>query len=320
MLRLPLRTLAAAPMLPVLVIVVVVFSIVTPGYLSLLNFQNLLRDASVLIIAAMGATLVFLVSGLDLSVGSTVAASSVTAAIVAMQSGSLALGLVAGVVVGLAVGLLNGILIGPLGLNPFVITLASLLVVRALAYVSAAVNSGGGGTAGAVPMPDGVASFGRGMTFGVPNVFLVALVVVVLSVLLLERTTFGRRVRLVGQNDIAASFTGISVPRVRLLVYTIAGLLAGLAGIILALRLGSGSPAAGDDILLQVITAVIIGGTAVSGGSGGMVRTVWGALTIVAIERGMSALGLKFYDNLIALGVVILLGTLLHRVKSGRVG
>ena len=320
MLRPILRTLNAAPMLPVLVVVIVVFSLVAPGYLNPANIQNLLRDSSVLIIASMGATLVFLVSGLDLSVGSVVAASSVTAAIVAGQSGDLALGLVAGVVVGLLVGVLNGVLIGPLGLNPFVTTLASLLVVRALAYVSAAIASGQGGTAGAVAMPDGVAGFGRGVVLGIPNVFIVAIAIVVLSVLLLEKTTFGRRVRLVGQNDVAAAFAGISVARVRLLVYAIAGLLAGVAGIILALRLGSGSPAAGDDMLLQGITAVIIGGTAVSGGSGGMVRTVWGALTIVAIERGMSVLGLKFYDNLIVLGVVILLGTLFHRVKSGRMG
>ena len=301
MLRPILRTLNAAPMLPVLVVVIVVFSLVAPGYLNPANIQNLLRDSSVLIIASMGATLVFLVAGLDLSVGSVVA-------------------LVAGVVVGLLVGVLNGVLIGPLGLNPFVTTLASLLVVRALAYVSAAIASGQGGTAGAVAMPDGVAGFGRGVVLGIPNVFIVAIAIVVLSVLLLEKTTFGRRVRLVGQNDVAAAFAGISVARVRLLVYAIAGLLAGVAGIILALRLGSGSPAAGDDMLLQVITAVIIGGTAVSGGSGGMVRTVWGALTIVAIERGMSVLGLKFYDNLIVLGVVILLGTLFHRVKSGRMG
>lgn len=303
-------------MLPVLIVILLGFSVFFPGFLSTTSLQGLLRDSAVLIIAATGATLVFLISGLDLSVGSAVAAAAVSVAIFTDNGGSLAAGVLLGLLTALLVGVLNGVLVGALGLNPFIITLASLLVVRALGYVATAINSGGGGTAGAVPMPEGVATLGRSLFLGIPTIFYGALLVVLVSFVLLEFTSFGRQVRLVGQNEVAARFAGLRVSLVRFGVYSIAGLLSGIAGVVLSYRLGSASPAVGDALLLQVITAVIIGGTAISGGSGGIWRTLWGALTIVTVERGMSLLGFKFYDNQIVLGLVILIGALSFRSRS----
>jgi ribose/xylose/arabinose/galactoside ABC-type transport system permease subunit len=266
----------------------------------------------------MGATLVFLIAGLDLSVGSTVAASAVAAAIVMQNTSSILIGLLGGLSAGLLVGVINGALIGYAGLVPFVLTLGTLLVVRAVAYLAAAAQVGQGGTAGAVPLPPEVTAFGRGLTFGLPNLFYVALLTAAAVAILLGATRFGRQIRLIGQNAKAAAFNGVDVPRVTFTVYALAGLLSGLAGCMLALRLGAASPAAGDALLLQVITAVIIGGTSLVGGHGGAIRTVFGAFVIVAIDRGLTLLGFQFWDQLIVLGVVILFGTLITRPWSAR--
>ncbi len=307
--------LANFPTVPVLVIMVLWFSFLFPGFLSVSSVQGLLRDSSVLIIAALGATFVFLVSGLDLSVGSAAACATIAAAIFTDNGGSLGFGVLLGVAVATFIGVTNGLLIGKLGLNPFVISLASLLAFRALAFVATAISSGGGGTAGTVPMPDIVTSVGRSTFLGVPVLFILAILMVVIAYVLLEFTTYGRSVRLVGQNEEAARFSGISVSNIKFFTYSLAGLFAGIAGIALSFRLGSGSPVLGDALLLQVITAVIIGGTAITGGNGGIFRTVWGAITIITVERGMALLGFKFYDNMIVLGIVILLGTLTHRLR-----
>jgi ribose transport system permease protein len=305
-------------MAPVLVGIIIVFGIVTPQFLSVFNMQNFLRDASVLIVAAMGATLVFLIAGLDLSVGSTVAASGVGAAIVMQNTNNIVVSLAAGLAVGLAVGAVNGVLIGYARLVPFVLTLGTLLAVRAFAYLGSAAQVGQGGTAGAVSLPLEVTAFGRGVTWGLPNIFYVAIVVVAAVAILIGATRFGREVRLIGQNEKAAAFNGVNVKRVTFLVYTIAGLLSGIAGCLLALRLGAGNPASGDALLLQVITAVIIGGTALYGGHGGAVRSVFGAFVIVAIDRGLTLLGFQFWDQQIVLGLVILFGTLITRNASAR--
>lgn len=307
--------LANFPAVPVLVIMVLWFTLLFPGFLSVSSVQGLLRDSSVLIIAALGATFVFLVSGLDLSVGSAAACATIAAAIFTDNGGSLGFGVLLGVAVATFIGVTNGLLIGKLGLNPFVISLASLLAFRALAFVATAISSGGGGTAGTVPMPDIVTSVGRSTFLGVPVLFILAILMVVIAYVLLEFTTYGRSVRLVGQNEEAARFSGISVSNIKFFTYSLAGLFAGIAGIALSFRLGSGAPVLGDALLLQVITAVIIGGTAITGGNGGIFRTVWGAITIMTVERGMALLGFKFYDNMIVLGIVILLGTFTHRLR-----
>lgn len=301
------------PMVPVLIVIIVVFALLEPAFLSAFNIQNLMRDASVLIIAAMGATLVFLVSGLDLSVGSTVAASSVGAAIVMQNVDNIVVALGTGLLIGLLVGIINGFFVGYAGLAPFVLTLGVLLAVRAVAYLASAIQVGEGGTGGSVSLPLEVTEFGRGQTFGAPNIFYIAVVTVVAVAIILGKTRFGREVRLIGQNAKAAAFSGVNVRRVTLFVYSFAGFLSGLAGCVLALRLGSGSPIAGDALLLQVITAVIIGGTTLFGGHGGAIRTVFGAFVIVAIDKGLTLLGFQFWDQQIVLGLVILLGTLITR-------
>lgn len=309
-----------APMVPVLIAIVIVFSLTSRGFLSVFSIQSILLDASVLAVAALGGMLVFLVSGIDLSVGAVVAASSTTAAIVGQLTHNPFISLASACVLGVLVGAINGVLIGYARFVPFIVTLAMMLVVTALAYLASSLYAGDGATAGAVPMLSSALAFGAGTIFGVPKSLPVVIIAVAIVAVVLAFTRFGRQIRLVGQNEEAARFNGLNVPRIKLLVYMCSGLLGGIAGCLLAMRLGAGTPSGGDSLLLQVITAAIIGGTALEGGHGGAVRTLFGALVIVTVNQGLSTLGFQFWDQNIVIGFVILLGTQISRflAKSSR--
>lgn len=302
-----------APMVPVLIVIVIIFTLTSRGFLSLFSVQSILLDVSVLAVAALGGMLVFLVSGIDLSVGAVVAASSTTAALVGQATQNPFISLASACVLGAFIGAVNGTLIGYGRFVPFIVTLAMMLVVTALAYLAASLYAGEGATAGAVPMLHSILAFGQGAIFGIPKAFPGVIILVALVAVILALTKFGRQVRLVGQNEEAARFNGLNVPKIKLLVYTLSGLLGGIAGCLLAMRLGAGTPSGGDALLLQVITAAIIGGTALEGGHGGAVRTFFGALVIVTVNQGLNTLGFQFWDQNVVIGFVILLGTQISR-------
>jgi len=316
------RVFLTVPVLPITVLVYIGLAVVTPGFASWPNVQNLLGSLAVLAIAAIGATMVFLVAGIDLSVGSTVALSSVLAAIVTKSTESILLGLATALVVGMVVGAINGVAIGYGKLQPFVLTLGVLLVARAVAYISAAAAAGGGGTAASVgQLPGEVLDFGRSSLFGLPTVFLIAVVLVGIFAVILTKTSFGRNVYLLGSNERAAQFVGIRGGLLRLRVYGIAGTLGGVAGFILMTRLGSGTATAGDTLLLQVIAAAVIGGTSLFGGFGGVWRTLVGVFLIAGLANALGLLGMPSWTQGIVIGFVVVLGSglavYLH-ARSGR--
>lgn len=298
------------PVLPITIVVFVLLALVVPGFGSWPNIQNLLGSMAVLVIAAIGATIVFLVAGIDLSVGSTIALSSVCAAIVTRDTGSMALGLFTALAVGLAIGLVNGICIGYAGLQPFVLTLGVLLAARALAYIAAAAAAGSGGTAASVGrLPREVLQFGMSTLAGVPVVWWVAVLLVAVAALLLARTSTGRGLYLLGSNERAATFNGFSAPAVKTLAYSVAGLLGGFAGFILMTRLGSGNATAGDTLLLQVIAATVIGGTSLFGGIGGVWRTLVGVFLIVGLTNALGLVGWPSWNQEIVIGAVVIFGS-----------
>jgi ribose/xylose/arabinose/galactoside ABC-type transport system permease subunit len=300
------------PVLPITILVYVLLAITTRGFLSLANIQNLLASMAVLAIAAIGTTIVFLVAGIDLSVGSTVALSSVVGAIVIRDTGSMLLGLVVAIVVGLAIGAFNGGCIGYAGLPPFVLTLGVLLTARAVAYMAAAAAAGGGGTAASVgQLPPEVLAFGQSTFLAVPAVFWLALLLVAAFALILSRTVTGRSFYLVGANQLAAGFNGIDTKRIKFLAYLIGGGLAGFAGFILTSRLGSGNATAGDALLLEIIAATVIGGTSLFGGLGGVWRTLIGAFLITGLTNALGLQGIAYWYQQIIVGLVVVFGSAL---------
>jgi ribose/xylose/arabinose/galactoside ABC-type transport system permease subunit len=271
----------------------------TPG-----NVQNVLRQNAFTAILAAGMGFAILTGGIDLSVGSVVALSGVLCADVLARGGGLPVGIAAGLVVGAAVGLLNGLVVTKVGIPPFIVTLAMMLVARGAAYKYTDARTISG-------LPASFAALSRGL---VPVAVMAA--VFALSWLLLMRTPFGRHVYATGGNREAAWLSGIRVDRVLLAVYGLSGLSAGLAGVLVASRLNAGYPKAGEFYELDAVTAVVVGGTSLFGGRGSIWGTLAGAFFIGILNNGLNLYHVEHYDQLVVKGVVLLAAASFDRWRS----
>jgi ribose/xylose/arabinose/galactoside ABC-type transport system permease subunit len=248
--------------------------------------------------------LVILIGGIDLSVGATIGLASVTGAYVMHVTTSTSLGILTCVVVGVGVGAINGLGIARVGIQPFIMTFAMLLTARASAFLVT-----GGRSVGALPKNLLVA--GRLNIAQVPFVFVIGLFVAVVGGLILSYTVFGQKIYLTGSNARAAAFSGVDVKRVKFFVYLISGTLGGFAAFVFMMRLGAATPNAGDPLLLQIIGSVLLGGNAMTGGEGGLLRSVTGALLIAMLVKSMEIIGAQFWDQLIVVGALVALGSAL---------
>lgn len=309
--RAVVQALQAIPMLPVLILTSAVFCITVDQFTSEANLTNMARFFVPLFIAAVGATFVILLGEIDLSIGSTLSLASVLAALTMRATGSIWLGAAAGAGTGLAIGAINGAAVALFRFPAFVHTLGMLLTVRAVGMLVTGGHSVG-------RLPPAVIAVGRGYLLGLPNLLWLALLIYVVAALVLARAAFGRELYLTGANRRAAVFNGLRVARARFLAFLISGGLAGLAGVAVVFRLGSGGPILGDNLLLMAIAAVVLGGTNIMGGDGGVFRTATGAAVIVLLDKGLNLLGLEFYDQAIVVGAVILLGSALGVWLHGR--
>lgn len=303
-------------------VLIVFFAVMAPGFLSTTNGLNVLRQMSILAIAAFGASYVIFSGGLDLSVGSNAALSGVVAAMAARVldlPGGAELSWAFGVLIGAFYGLINGLIVTRLHISPIITTLGTLTVGRGLALLLT-----GGVSLFGVP-----ASFqGLGRGFLIPGVLpipvILMVLVFVLSWVALRRSTFGIYVYAVGGNEEAARLSGIPVDRVKTWVYVVGGATAGLAGVILASRLGSGQAASSEGLELLVIAAVVLGGASIAGGQGSIWGTVAGVLIISLLANGMSIMNVEpFYQRIVTgLALLIAVGIDQHRKRrekgSGR--
>jgi ribose/xylose/arabinose/galactoside ABC-type transport system permease subunit len=311
--RLRWQTVAEYVIVVAIVLESIVFAIIAPQFLSVPNLVNVALSIAITGILAVGMTAVILTGGIDLSVGSVAALAGVVAALVAATdvSGSVALASLAALGVGLAVGVFNGVMVAWFRVPPFVTTLAMLTICRGLAFVLT-----GGRAIG--NLPTGFGLFGREHVLGVPVPVILMLVVFAAGWFVLRRMTFGRYVYAVGGNREAAFLAGVNVKGVTMLVYILNGLLVGLAGLVLASRLGAGVPNAGIQYELDVIAAVVVGGTSLNGGRGSVIATLWGAVFIGVLNNGLNLAGIDPYMQRIALGAVILLAVLADQINKSR--
>lgn len=263
-----------------LVLLVLVCIIATARYEAFLmpeNLLNVLRQNSMLGIIAVGMTFVILTGGIDLSVGSLLAVAGVIAAYLAPQG--LAVALIAAVAATTVLGLVNGVIIAKARIQPFIVTLGMMIAARGLALAVTDEKN--------VRIPGDAGDFswlGQGEIFGfLPVPILLMIVAYAVGWLVLNYTRFGRHVFAVGDNDEAARLMGLNINRVTMAVYTISGLLAGLAGVILASRLNTGSPVEGVGRELDAIAAVVVGGTLLTGGKGSLISTLYGVLLLGVI-------------------------------------
>ncbi|MPW21855.1 ribose ABC transporter permease [Paraburkholderia sp. CNPSo 3157] len=302
--------LRTAGMLPVLLLLCVGFGILTDGFCTLQNLSIVTQQASINIVLAAGMTFVILTGGIDLSVGSVLAAAAVAAMLVSTVPGWGGLGVPAALLVGLAFGIVNGALIALLRLPPFIVTLGALTAVRGIARLM-----GHDTTIFNSQLP--FAFVGNGTVLGVPWLVIIAGVVVAASWFILRRTVLGLRIYSVGGNPEAARLSGIKVWGVQMFVYAMSGLLAGLGAVMSAARLyAANGLQLGQSYELDAIAAVILGGTSFVGGVGSIIGTLIGALIIAVLSNGLVLLGVSDIWQYIIKGLVIIGAVALDRYRQ----
>jgi len=276
------------------------FGLTTESFLTQQNFLNVIRQSAPTLIVAVAMTLVITTGGIDLSVGSTLAMVSALSAIALQANWPWWGTIVAMLLVGTAIGLVNGWFIAFERIPAFIVTLAMLSIVRGVALL---ITQG-------YSIPVAPESFfvaiGRGALVGIPIPALLAILAAILGHISLTQTRFGQYVTGIGANTEAVRRAGIDTRRVLLRVYAISGMAAALAGIIIAARLGSGSSNAGVGFELEVIAAVVLGGTSMFGGHGTILGTILGALTIGVINNGLILSHLSPFLTQIVTGIIIL--------------
>jgi simple sugar transport system permease protein len=284
----------------------VLFSALTPTFLTAGNLLNVVRQAAPVLIVAAAMTLVIVTGGIDLSVGSTVALANALVAILLAQGWSWPLATLAMLAGGAFVGLAQGWFIAYQGIPAFIVTLAGLSILRGWALWLTEGYS--------IPV-EGVPGFlwlGRGVLWGLPVPALIALLAAALGLLVMAATRYGRRVVAVGSNMEAARRAGMPARAVVASVYVISGAASAAAGLLLAARLGSGSSNAAVGFELQVIAGVVLGGTSLMGGRGSMMGTVLGTLTIAVIANGLILVRVSPFLTQIVTGAIILLAVWLN--------
>lgn len=299
-----------AGMLPVLVLLCIGFGIGTDGFLTLQNLSIVTQQASINIVLAAGMTFVILTGGIDLSVGSVLAAAAVTALLASNIPGWGWLGVPVALLVGLGFGLINGGLIALLRLPPFIVTLGALTAVRGIARLI-----GHDTTLFNPQLP--FAFIGNDSILGVPWLVVIAAAVVVISWFILRRTVLGLRIYSVGGNPEAARLSGIKVWGIQIFVYAASGVLAGLGAVMSAARLyAANGLQLGQSYELDAIAAVILGGTSFVGGVGSIVGTLIGALIIAVLTNGLVLLGVSDIWQYIIKGLVIIGAVALDRYRQ----
>ena len=303
------RRWQASGVLLALLMLTLVLALASPNFMTLTNIPIILRNASFVGMVALGETLVILVGGIDLSIGTAAGLSAIIGALMLTS-----LGLHPFVVIpltalfGCGLGLVNALFVARLRLNPFIVTLASGEIFAGAILVI---------TQGypVRPLGNPFILFGQSMILGVPLPFLIFLGAALLLWWVLAKTRFGRNIYAVGGNREAAALVGIRVARVEMLVFGLAGMFAALAGILYASRMDAAQPTVGEGWMLSAITAAILGGTSLRGGEGTIIGTIFGALLLTVLQNGTVLLNVSGYWERIIIGSVVLVAALVDLLR-----
>jgi len=296
-----------------LLVLIAVVSSMSSNFFSLNNLFNILQQTSVNAIMAVGMTLVILTAGIDLSVGSLLALTGAVAASVVGLEVNVLVAVAASLALGAAIGAVTGLIVAKGKVQAFIATLVMMLLLRGITMVytnGSPVNTGFSNVA------DAFGWFGIGRPLGVPTPIWIMAVVFLAAWYMLHHTRLGRYIYALGGNEAATRLSGISVDKVKIIVYSLCGLLAALAGVIEVARLSSAQPTAGTGYELDAIAAVVLGGTSLSGGKGRIMGTLIGALILGFLNNGLNLLSVSSYYQMIVKAVVILLAVLVDNKSS----
>jgi inositol transport system permease protein len=293
----------------IFIAMVILMSLLTPGFLSSQNLLNVVRQVSFVGIVAMGVTMVIITTGIDLSSGSVIALVSVITASFAQEDSSLVLALLIGLGVGALAGLINGTISAKGAIPPFIATLGMMIAARGLALLYSDGRPIGG-------LSESFLFIGQGQILGIPVPIIIFAIMGIISHLMLSKTKFGKYTYAIGGNEHAARICGINVDKYKIMIYTYAGLLSAIAGIMLTSRISAGQPSMGNMYELDAIAAAVIGGTSLTGGIGTIPGTIVGALIIGVLNNGLDLLNVSSYWQQILKGAIIVSAVLIDSRKN----
>ncbi len=295
-----------------LLILVVTLGISAPTFLNVRNLINVSRQISINMIISCAMTLVLISGGIDLSTGSVMAVAGMVAAYMSFAGLPFALCALGGILTGVVAGVANGLILANTKLPPFIVTYATQSILRGIVFVTT--------SAGTIRLTSqAFLDFGGSSLGIVPLPVLYMVGIIALSWLILSRSRTGRHIYAIGGNPKAAKFAGINTKKIILMIYTLCGTCAALAGVVLTSRNTSMQPAVGIGSEMDAIAAVVLGGTSMAGGQGAIAGTVIGAFIIGIINNGLNQLGMDSYYQYIAKGVVILIAVYMDDVKNKRI-
>jgi ribose/xylose/arabinose/galactoside ABC-type transport system permease subunit len=281
-------------------IICLIISFISPQFLTVSNWTIIITQVSINALLAFGVTFVIITGGIDLSLGSIVAVAGVSAAMLAHpDSYPVLVPVFAGLFAGLLIGAFNGFIITKSKIAPFIVTLGTMTIGRGLALIL----SNGRPVSN---LSDSFVFIGSGKIMDIPVLIVILVLMFILCSIILNKTILGRYIYAVGGNEQAARASGINVTQVKMAVYSISGLLAGLAGILLTSRITTGQPNAGAGFELDAIAAVVIGGTSTTGGKGTIAGTLIGVLLIGVINNSLDLLNVTSYYQQVVMGIIII--------------
>jgi ribose transport system permease protein len=288
----------------ILIVICIVWAILSPNFLTMNNLMNVVRQASYTAIASVGMTMVIIIGEIDLSAGSLIAASGMIAAGVYKATSNIVLSFGAAILCGIGVGLFNGVLCAKGRLPGFIATLASMTILRALGYI---ITDGDPISV----MDKTFTALGTGYLWFIPIPVILMIICIAAGSFIMNKTRFGRYVYAVGGNAETSKWSGLNVDKIKILVYVFMGLLTAIAGIIVAARLGSGQPSAGNGFEMDCITAAVVGGTSMAGGKGKISGTIVGVLLLTVLVNGMTLIDINSYWQQVIKGIIIVVSVLM---------
>jgi ribose transport system permease protein len=300
-----------------LIVLFIFFSVASPNFYQFDNIIGILLSTAVTGILALGATIIIVTSGIDLSCGTVMTMASVMAGVFTINLGvPVWIGVIGGILTGAVAGLISGLAIAKMKIPPFIATLAMMMVAKGLALV---ISKATPIYFSAKPSFQQIAMG----TFipGIPNAVLIFFVMAIIGSVILSKTVIGRYIFALGSNEEATRLSGVNVNKWKIIIYMIAGIFTGVAGIVMASRLNSAQPALGQGYELEAIAAVVIGGTSLSGGTGTILGTVIGALIMSVLTNGLQILSVPDEWQTVVVGLVIILavyGDVLRNRKSAK--
>lgn len=305
------------------VAILVFFSAMLPGtFPTAKNWLNITQQVSMLMVVAAGMTVVMVMGDFDLSVGSAASLAGIVAALMMAAGQPIWAAVVVALLVGLLGGAFNGVMVSLVGILPFIATLATMTMFSGLAFVVS-----GGKTISGRAIPEDFGNFARGgiplgdwggVAISLPNLSIIAIVVVLAVWVLLEQTTYGRRLYAIGGNMEAAHLSGIAVKRLRLIAFSLTGLAAAAGGLMYASRVASANPVQGSGLMLNAIAAVFLGTTMSRHGEPRILATVVGVIVLGVLDNGLTQMSVDSYIRQVLVGALILLAVAASSVTQGR--